>query len=143
MRFFVESVTRPLSTGKNRKGAILQKVAKQFEHVIIGDNNALTALKTVFERLVAACNSTYSGKRLKVTWNKYSHQLTVEPEDRSANFSESVVFTMQLAPVGLTFFASNVHQAVNSDLVDNNDPKLLCAYRSKQINDYLEEGGEK
>ena len=142
MKFFVESVTTYTSTGKSRKGAILQKVAKQFEHTVIGDNYAMTALITVFERLVDACNKTYTGRRLVISYNKFSHHISVKPECQKS-FDDSAVFSMQLAPIGLTLFSSNIHQMMHSDLTDNNEPKLLEAYRSKQLNDYLEKGGEK
>lgn len=140
MKFFVETVTTYNSTGKTRKGALLQKVAKQFEHTVIGDHNALLALVKVFERLVAACNSTYTGKRLKISYNRYSYYLSVEPEEK--NFSESVIFSMQLAPVGLTLFSSNIHSAVHSDLLSTKDQKLLDIYHSKQIDDYIGKGDE-
>lgn len=140
MRYFVETVTTYNATGKSRKGAILQKVAQRFEHVIIGDHNALLALIKVFERLVAACNKVYRGKILKVSYNRYSYYLCVESVDRS--FNESVVFSMQLAPVGLTLFASNIHQSAHDDLVSHNDRKLLDAYYAKQIDEALSKGGD-
>lgn len=142
MRYFVESVNTYNSTGKSRKGAILQKVARQFEHVVIGDHNALLALLKALERLVAACNNSFRGKTLKVCYNKYSYYISVEPEDKG--FSEQVIFSMQLAPMGLTLFSSNIHQAVHSDLKAFDDKKLLDAYYSKPVDDLLDrqKGGQ-
>lgn len=124
MRYFVESVSVYSTTGKTRKGAILQKAALQFEHIILGDHMALKALIKVFKKLAAACDSTYRGAQLRVDYTDY--QLSVRPEKPS--FDEKVVFIMHLAPVGLTHFSSNIHQAVYTTVKESGDRQLLEAY---------------
>ena len=124
MRYFVESVTVYSTTGKTRKGAMLQKAALQFEHIIIGDHVALKALIKAFRTLTAACDKVYLGAPLRVAYSDY--QLRVKPEKQS--FDEKSIFIMHLAPVGLTHFSSNIHQAVYTTVKESGDKQLLESY---------------
>ena len=129
MRYFVESVTTYTTTGKTRKGAMLQSAAMQFEHTVIGDVQALEALLKVFRNLVDACNAQYSGKPLKLNYYKDAYRIAVVPEERNT-FADNTVFSMQLAPVGMMMYSSNVHQAVHSTVAGHGDTKFTQAFKN-------------
>ena len=133
MKYFVESVLTYNTTGKSRKGALLQRVASQFEHQIIGDHQALEALIADIRKLVTACEQTYKGKPLGVFFDKRNCRICVEDLNPRADIN-TAVFTICYAPVGLTLFSSNVHHAIYSSVASGADSKLLEAYKK---------GGEK
>lgn len=133
MKYFVESVLTYNTTGKSRKGALLQKTAAQFEHQIIGDHQALEALVADIRKLVAACEKLYKGKPLGVFFDKRNCRICVEDLNPRADIN-TAVFTICYAPVGLTLFSSNIHQAVYTSVSEFTDQKLLDAYKK---------GGEK
>lgn len=128
MRYFVESVLTYNTTGKTRKGAILQKVAQQFEHQIIGDHLTLEALVADIRKLVAACEKIYKGKPLGVFFDKHNHRICVEDLNPRADIN-TAVFTICYAPVGLTFYSSNIHQAIYSHVAEYGNPKLFEEYK--------------
>ena len=128
MKYFVESVLTYNTTGKSRKGALLQRVASQFEHQIIGDHQALEALVADIRKLVDACNTIYKGAPLKVNYSKANYRICVEAAKPRADIN-TAVFTILFAPVGLTLFSSNVHHAIYSSVASGADSKLLEAYK--------------
>jgi len=52
MKYFINSVQTYSTSGKSRKGALLQSVASLFEGVIV-DDEALSTMTRVFKALVA------------------------------------------------------------------------------------------
>ena len=134
MRYFVESVTTYSTTGKTRKGAIIQKVAKEFEHVIIGDNTCSLALISALKRLADACNKVYKGREVIVEYNRNVYQICIGFK-RNAETTEGVICSIQLAPINMTMYSSNVHQSVNESMRAEGDKAVLEAY-------YERKGGE-
>lgn len=132
MKYFVESVLTYNTTGKSRKGAILQKAATQFEHQIIGDHQALEALVSDIRKLVDACDNIFKGKPLKVDYNKANYRICVESAEKRADIN-TAVFTILFAPVGLTLFSSNIHQALYTAVAESADQKLIEAYKKGGI----------
>lgn len=135
MRYFVESVTTYSTSGKTRKGAILQAVARKFEHTIIADDDALRALVESLDRLVKAVNKSYKGRPLCLTFHRDSGHICVQPVN---NFNDNLVYSIAYAPVGATYFASSMRPLI-FDSVDNVDHDLAKAFMRS---DSAKEGGE-
>lgn len=64
MRYFIESVHTLNTTGKSAKGALLQAIAKKYEHIILQDDRTLAELVATLRRLVEAVNACYRGKQV-------------------------------------------------------------------------------
>ena len=100
MRYFIESVTTYSTTGKSRKGALLQSVAKKFEHSIIADEITMIEFIHTLRHFVTVCNNTFPGAPLYLTADDGSGQISVHPK---ATGSEATVFAIHYAPIGSTY----------------------------------------
>ena len=103
MNFFIESVTTYSTPGKTRKGAIIQAVAKPFEHALLIETSALNELVSRLRALVNVCNNNYRGSQLYLSWNKDgdSGHISVHPKKSG---SELNVVTISYAPVKTRLF---------------------------------------
>ena len=115
MKYFIESVHTLNSTGKTKKGALLQVIAQKFVHKVIADDDALTALDNQLRNLVKACNTIYHGKELKISHNRWSGYLSCSPQE---NATEAIVFAIQYARIGDTMTASMVRASINETLAN-------------------------
>lgn len=141
MKYFVESVTTYVTTGKTRKGAILQTVAKQFEHTIIGDDDALSALVYTLKCLVDAVNNTYKGKPLLLEFNRDAGYIDVKPVN---NCNDNHVFSINYACVGATNYSLDMRALVGNTTC-NLDQALSREFRRIEREKYhcdIKEGGE-
>jgi len=133
MMYFIESVTTYSTSGKTRKGAILQSVAKNYEHRVLCDGNALSAMVTSLKLLVDVVNTTCKGKPLKLDHSADAGWICVKPESR---FNDNHVFSIQYAPVCGHFYASNIRADIYDTLKqqDNELAKafIMEAYKSKK-----------
>lgn len=111
MKYFVENVTTYVTTGKTRKGSILQVVARQFEHTIIGDDDALSALVYSLKCLVEAVNNTYKGKPLRLEFKRDAGYIDVKPVN---NCNDNHVFSINYAPVGSTNYSLDMRSLVGN-----------------------------
>ena len=122
MKYFITSVQTYSTSGKSRKGALLQSVASQFEGVII-DDDALLSMISIFTALVAYVNNNYKGKPLDLVagpgW------LCVKPE---YNGNDNHIFNISYVPVKATYYAYNVEQQV-SETLSNIDPNIIKGYK--------------
>ena len=138
MRYFIESVTTYSTSGKSRKGAILQTAVQRFEHTILGDDTALSAFVFQLRRLVDAVNSNYKGKTVMLRHNASSGHICATVD--SSGYSTDI-FSISYAPVGETIFASNVRNEI-TDVLYNVDRKLLAEYRKIAYTDGSKGGAE-
>lgn len=134
MRFFIDNVTVYATAGKTRRGALLQAIANQFEHCILGDVATLDKLVERLEEAVRLANLGSKGKPLKLEhYRDYGHcggQICVKPV---SNANDNHVFTISYKPVAQTLFASNVSMEIAGSL----------AYNSlRQLADAAGKGGE-
>lgn len=134
MRYFIESVTTYSTTGKSRKGALLQAVAKKFEHSIISDEGALNEFIRTLRHFVTACNNSFPGAPLYLTTNKASGQISVHPK---ATGSEATVFAIHYAPIGSTFDLYSINCALLGS-IGNLDSRIARAIDELRA----QEGGE-
>ena len=125
--YFVESVTTYSTTGKTRKGAILQTVAMNYEHKVLCDETALSALIAQLEILVDTVNATFKGKLLKLDYNHDAGCICVKPEN---GYNDNHVFSIQYAPICGSFYASNIRGEIY-DVVKENDNELAKAFMRK------------
>lgn len=128
--FFVESVHTLTSTGKTRKGALLQKAASRFEHKVIADEEALAILVIRLDNLVSACNRRYKGAEVKLTYDYEAGNISAYS---SHQVDAPYIFSISFAPMGERLYVSSV-QNIISDKVNDIDSELL--------KDYLKEGGK-
>lgn len=132
MKYFIESVSTLTTTGKSRKGALLQSAAKRFEHTILVDEHALTAFIHQLHCLVNAVNARYNGKEVILHYSSgYIHA------DSGSSGHEAYIFSISYAPVGIDLRAHTVRNEI-SDMLYNIDRKLLSEYRKEAY----KEGGE-
>lgn len=136
MMYFIKSVTTYSTTGKSRKGAILQSVAMTYEHRVLCDENALSALVTSLTLLVNVVNATCKGKPLKLEHDQFAGWICVKPEN---NFNDNHVFSIHYAPVCGHFYASNVRADIY-DCLKQQDNELAKAFVMEAYKS--QEGGE-
>lgn len=125
MKYFVTSVNILSTTGKSRKGAILQAAAKRFEHTIIADDDALSALVHQLKCLVDSCNETFPGKDAILHSSLPSGYVYA---NTGSTGHESCIFCLSFVPIGGLVYAHIVRNAISDALYDN-EPALLPAYR--------------
>ncbi len=98
MTYFIETVTTYATSGKTRKGAIIQAAAKPFEHKLLTAGSTLDELVSRLRALVRVCNANYRGAELCLSWHRDgdSGQISVHPQQTG---SEQNVVTISYAPV--------------------------------------------
>ena len=134
MMYFIESVNTLTTTGKSRKGAILQAVAKRFEHTILVDEHTLTAFIHQLHCLVNAVNARYSGKEVFLQYGTGAGHIYA---NNGSTGHEAYIFSISYAPVGIDLRAHTVRNEITDSLF-NLDRELLAEYRK----DAYKEGGE-
>jgi hypothetical protein len=134
MMYFIESVNTLTTTGKSRKGAILQAVAKRFEHTILVDEHTLTAFIHQLHCLVNAVNARYSGKEVFLQYSTGAGHIYA---NNGSTGHEAYIFSISYAPVGIDLRAHTVRNEITDSLF-NLDRELLAEYRK----DAYKEGGE-
>ncbi len=105
MRYFISNVTTYATAGKTRRGAVLQAVAKQFEHCILGSYPTLMTLVDRLGIAVDIANRSSKGKPLKLEFLPECGHIYVKPE---SNFNDNHVFSISYVPINETLFPSNV-----------------------------------
>lgn len=134
MMYFIESVNTLSTTGKSRKGALLQVVTKKFEHTILVDEHALSAFIHQLHCLVDAVNARYKGKTVYL-------QYSLDGGYIHANYGctghEAYIFSISYAPVGIDLRAHTVRNEI-TDALYNLDRELLAEYRKEAY----KEGGK-
>ena len=134
MMYFIESVNTLTTTGKSRKGAILQAVAKRFEHTILVDEHTLTAFIHQLHCLVNAVNARYSGKEVFLQYSTGAGHIYA---NNGSTGHEAYIFSISYAPVGIDLRAHTVRNEITDSLF-NLDRELLAEYHK----DAYTEGGE-
>ena len=127
MMFFIETVTTYSTTGKSRKGATLQEVAKTYEHKVLCDETALSAMVASLRLLVDVVNDTCKGKPLKLEHSHDAGWICVKPEN---GYNDNHVFSIQYAPICGSFYASNIRADIY-DTIQQNDRELAKAFMRK------------
>lgn len=115
MMYFIKTVSTYLSTGKTKKGKVLQTVATSFEYAIMRDNVALSAFVNSLDRLVDVCNSKFKGASLKLEWSHNNSYISVRHE----NNPDNVVFSIHYAPVRDDIAAFNVRNKISDVMIDS------------------------
>lgn len=113
MKYFIESVHTLNSTGKTKKGALLQVIARKFEHTVLADDDALTAMVDQLRKLVEVCNAKYHGKKLELHHNSWSCYISCSAQ---LNATDTAVFGIQYAPIGQTMTGSTIRASINDAL---------------------------
>ena len=98
MRYFIESVTTYSTTGKSRKGALLQTIVTGYEHAVLADEHTLARFIRTLRLIVDACNKTFSGSTLYLSVS--DGYISVHPQSTG---SEAHVVTIHYAPIGFTY----------------------------------------
>ncbi len=96
MKYFVSKVTTYSVQGKTKRGALLQKVAQEFENVLLPSDLELKLLVKKFADLVAALNETSKGKPLKLDADLYKGWIIVKP---ASPYNDNFVFDMTVRRV--------------------------------------------
>ncbi len=125
--YFVESVHTLTSTGKTRKGALLQNVAEQFEHKVLADEDALANLVLRLEQLVEACNKRYKGTEVSFTYDYDAGAISAYNGNPG---NAPYIFIISFAPMGERLHASTVRNLI-SNTVNNIDAETLKAYHKE------------
>lgn len=97
MRYFIESVNTLTTTGKSRKGALLQSIVKRFEHTVLKGNDALTYFVGFLQGLVDSSNASYRGKPVTLHFNPDSCHIYANNDN---NGHEAYIFSICYAPIG-------------------------------------------
>ena len=124
MKYFIESVHTLNSTGKTKKGALLQVTAKKFEHTVLADDDALTALVEQLRILVEVCNAKFHGKKLELHHNAWSCYISCSAQ---FNATDTAVFGIQYAPIGDTMTHTSLRASIN-DTLANLDRSVQMLY---------------
>lgn len=137
MMYFIESVTTYSTSGKTRKGAVLQAVAKNYEHKVLCDGDALSAMVFSLKLLVDVVNTTCKGKPLKLEHSADAGWICVKPE---SCFNDNHVFSIQYAPICGSLYASHIRAEIYDSLKqqDNEIAKAFIMEATK-----IKKGGEK
>ncbi len=135
MMYFIESVNTLSTTGKSRKGSVLQTVTKRFEHAVLFDETALQAFIHQLQCLVNAVNARYKGKTVFLHYRLDSGHIYA---DNGSTGHESYIFSISYAPVGITLSAHSVRNEITDSLC-NLDRELLAECRK----DTYKEGGDR
>lgn len=113
MMFFIETVTTYSTSGKTRKGAILQEVAKTYEHKVLCDETALSAMVASLRLLVDVVNATCKGKPIRLEHNHEAGWICVKPE---SGFNDNHVFSISYAPICGSLYASHIRAGIYDSL---------------------------
>lgn len=135
MKFFIESVTTYATSGKTRKGSIIQAAAKPFEHVELSDESTLKEFVSRLRALVRVCNSNYRGSTLALSWirNGDSGQISVHSPKTG---SEQNVVTISYAPIKRHLFDLTVFPVIG-EVIRKQAPEIYQKVMMKSS-----EGGE-
>ena len=127
MRIFVESVTTYFVTGKTRKGSAIQSAVKQFKHVLLFNEEALTALLVNIERLVDTCNKKYRGSMYSVHHykEKTGGRISVRPKETG---TETPVATLEYAYV-VDVYCDNDIKRTMADMVRTFAPDIYDDFK--------------
>lgn len=96
MMYFIESVTTFQSSGKSKKGALLQAAVSNLEHNFFGDDDGLFALRDQLSKLVDLCNKEYKGSKMFLKWHEDACQIEVISDSTS---ERCPVFRICYAPM--------------------------------------------
>ena len=118
MRYFIESVNTLTTTGKSRKGALLQSIVKRFEHTVLKGSDALAFFIGHLQALVDTCNAAYRGKT--VTLHVCPGHIYAKNDN---NGHEAHIFSISYAPIGDEFYFYDVPGAI-LESVEN-----LCGHK--------------
>lgn len=118
MMFFIESVTTYSTSGKTRKGAAIQAAASKFEHNLLSDGTALSALVSQLRILVKVCNDNFRGSELFLTWHRDNNSGQISIGPRATGY-ESPVASIHYAPIEDRIAAINIRDRISQALQDN------------------------
>ena len=134
MMYFIQTVNTLSTTGKSRKGALLQAIANRFEHAVLVDKTALEAFIHQLQCLVNAVNARYKGKTVFLEYSLDSGYIRAH---NGSTGHESHIFLISYAPVGIDLRPHTVRNEITDSLF-NLDRGLLAEYRKEAY----KEGGE-
>lgn len=121
-RYFISSVTTYSTSGKSRKGALLQAVASGFQSVMLTDTEALDTFIGKLRDLVAACNKVYGGRPVVLT----RHTDVIEAHLQNDAQGPSV-FNIHFSTVGAEMATTEVESTIFA-AVFNVDRKVSASY---------------
>lgn len=101
MRYFIKSVNTIATTGKSKKGALLQTIAKRFEHTVLKGDAALAYFVDYLQALVDTCNAAYRGKAVTLHFDHDSCYIYAKNDN---NGHEAYVFSISYAPIVDEFY---------------------------------------
>lgn len=121
MMYFVHSVQTYVTSGKTRKGALLQEVAMKFKSAVLSEE-ALAVLIRSFRILVDVVNANFKGKPLKLSTGE--GWICVKPAN---GLDDNHVFSISFQLMGKHYLGHNVHKEFHYTLT-NADPDIAKAY---------------
>lgn len=95
MRYFVTGVLTPHDASRIRKCALLQGVARKFEHCAFEGLNSVFILQNVIRRICYAANEAHGGRRVLVNYN--APGMTITAVMRGDDGEEELVFQIRMA----------------------------------------------
>lgn len=125
MMYFIEAVSTLSSTGKSRKGALLQAIVRRFEHTVLVDDCARMAFIHQLRCLVNAVNARFSGKSVELHCDNDSFYIYA---NTGSSGHEGYIFAISYAPVGADLRAHTIRNEF-TDALYNLDRELLDEYR--------------
>lgn len=132
--YFIESVTTYSTTGKTKRGEILQRVAERFEHMVLINETALSAFANQLRILVDVCNTSLPGKPAEFRWWKDSGAMAV---GTGAESCDTYIFMIHYAPIMGNLGAYQIRNEI-SDVLFKADRDLAVKFISSS-----KKGGEK
>ena len=137
MNYFIESVSALTSIGKSKKGALLQTIAKRFEHTVLKGDAALNFFIGHLQALVDTCNATYRGKT--VTLHICPGYIYASNDN---NGHDAYIFSIGYAPMGDAFFFFDVPGAILGPVENLCGPKFAKGMEAAAKGYCSQKGGE-
>lgn len=138
MRYFIESVNTLTTTGKSRKGALLQSIVKRFEHTVLKGDDALTYFIGFLQGLVDTSNASYRGKT--VTLHTNPGHIYAKNDN---NGHEAHIFSISYAPIGDEFCFYDVPSAILGSVENLCGHKFATEMEAVAKNHCKQKGGNK
>ena len=116
--YFVDNVTTYIAASKTKRGALLQKVAKGFEHFLLVDGLAVERLVETLRDLVEVVNANTKGRRfpLILIYDQWTNCIDVHTAGTSG---DNTVFMMSLKKVADGALDSSVIRSLAVRLADD------------------------
>ena len=136
MKYIIDRVSLCSNSDTTEKEALLQSVAKHFEHYVLGGGDALLCLLKYLRGLVKLANKRYGGDEIKV------YLLDGEIFASKGDALYIHIFTLSYAPIKYDLFGSHIRGLIKETVMAK-DQELAKAFIEMQLNSsHEEEGGE-